>query len=134
MSQEPYFTSCTAALDAIGAVYSLDVLTLRRWCRAACCSLWQAPLVAAAARRLMTGGNATATSIRLPAAGFGRLQWLVLLYCGLAWLADACETMLLSFLGPAVRCAWGIGPGAESALTSVVFAGGCELLWVVVDW
>ena len=58
----------------------------------------------------------------------------MLLYCGLAWLADACETMLLSFLGPAVRCAWDIGPGAESALTSVVFAGKCELLWVVADW
>ena len=47
---------------------------------------------------------------------------MLLAYCGLAWLADACEVMLLSFLGPAVRCAWGVGPAAESALTSVVFA------------
>lgn len=52
-------------------------------------------------------------------------------YCGLAWLADACETMLLSYLGPAVRCAWGIGAGAESTLTSVVFAGACTAVWIV---
>lgn len=63
----------------------------------------------------------------LPCAGFGRLQWFMLGYCGLAWLADACETMLLSYLGPAVRCAWGIGPSAESLLTSVVFAGACAV-------
>lgn len=35
--------------------------------------------------------------------GFGRFQWLLLAYTGLAWLADACETMLLSFLGLAVK-------------------------------
>lgn len=35
-------------------------------------------------------------------AGFGRFQWLMLLYTGLAWCADAMEMMLLSFLGPAV--------------------------------
>lgn len=45
---------------------------------------------------------------------------LLLCYCGLAWLADSCETMLLSFLGPAVHCAWGVQPAAESLLTSVV--------------
>lgn len=31
--------------------------------------------------------------------------------------------MLISFLGPALRCGWGLSPSAESALTSVVFAG-----------
>lgn len=39
---------------------------------------------------------------------------------------DACEVMLLSYLGPALRCAWGLPPSTESLLTSVVFAGG---LW-----
>lgn len=34
--------------------------------------------------------------------GFGKFQWLMLLYTGLAWCADAMEMMLLSFLGPAV--------------------------------
>lgn len=38
----------------------------------------------------------------LAIAGFGRFQWLMLLYTGLAWCADAMEMMLLSFLGPAV--------------------------------
>jgi MFS family permease len=69
-------------------------------------------------------------------AGFGRVQWLLLCYCGLAWLADACETMILSFLGPAIHCAWGVGPGAESLLTSVVFVGmmsGVYSLGVLAD-
>lgn len=44
-------------------------------------------------------------------------------HSGLAWLADACEVMLLSFLGPAMRCSWGVGPAQESLLTSVVFCG-----------
>lgn len=35
--------------------------------------------------------------------GFGKFQWLLLAYTGLAWVADACETMLLSFLGPAIE-------------------------------
>ncbi|GAB4823994.1 hypothetical protein N2152v2_011040 [Parachlorella kessleri] len=59
----------------------------------------------------------------LDAIGFGRFHFLLLLYAGLAYFADACETMLLSFLGPSARCQWGLSPSAESALTSVVFAG-----------
>ncbi|KAL6776502.1 hypothetical protein ACKKBG_A21405 [Auxenochlorella protothecoides x Auxenochlorella symbiontica] len=55
--------------------------------------------------------------------GFGRFQWLLLAYTGLAWLADACETMLLSFLGLAVKCDWGLTSSQAAALTSVVFAG-----------
>ena len=39
----------------------------------------------------------------LSAAGFGRFQTYLLGYAGLAWAADACEMMLLSFVGPAVR-------------------------------
>lgn len=82
-------------------------------CRPAACR----PLPAAATAPLC---NLLCSPLCLP-AGFGRLQWALLAYCGLCWLADACEVMLLSFLGPAVRCAWGIGPGGETALTSVVF-------------
>lgn len=55
-----------------------------------------------------------------PAAGFGRANALLLCYCGLAWLADACEIMLMSFVGPAVHCNWKTSPAAESSLTSVV--------------
>ena len=35
-------------------------------------------------------------------AGVGRFQLLMLLYVGFAWMADAMEMMILSFLGPAV--------------------------------
>ncbi|CAL8465087.1 g4622 [Coccomyxa elongata] len=59
----------------------------------------------------------------LDTIGFGRFQWVVLFYCGCAWAADAVEMMLLSFLGPAVRCEWGISPSAESLITSIVFCG-----------
>lgn len=67
----------------------------------------------------------TSVTQALDLVGMGRAQWLLLLYCGAAWSADACETMLLSYLGPSVACAWphSVGPAAESALTSVVFAG-----------
>ncbi|KAL4425877.1 hypothetical protein ABPG75_009893 [Micractinium tetrahymenae] len=65
----------------------------------------------------------TSVSQALDAMGFGRVQWLLLGYCGLAWLADACETMLLSFLGPAIRCSWGVSPAEESLLTSIAFCG-----------
>jgi MFS family permease len=44
--------------------------------------------------------------------------------------------MILSFLGPAVVCAWGVGAAAQSALTSVVFVGmmsGVYSLGVVSD-
>ncbi|EIE20417.1 MFS general substrate transporter [Coccomyxa subellipsoidea C-169] len=59
----------------------------------------------------------------LDCIGFGRFQGMVLFYCGCAWAADAVEMMLLSFLGPAVRCEWGISPSAESLITSIVFCG-----------
>ncbi|CAG9461743.1 unnamed protein product [Pedinophyceae sp. YPF-701] len=55
--------------------------------------------------------------------GFGKWQLLVLFYCGVAWSADAMEMMLLSFLGPEAQCEWGLGPWAESLLTTVVFLG-----------
>ncbi|KAL3145940.1 hypothetical protein ABBQ38_015300 [Trebouxia sp. C0009 RCD-2024] len=47
----------------------------------------------------------------------------MLLYTGLAWCADAMEMMLLSFLGPAAKCEWGLSPSQESLITSVVFVG-----------
>lgn len=38
----------------------------------------------------------------IEAVGFGKMQFLLLLYTGLAWFADAMEVMILSYLGPAV--------------------------------
>ena len=55
--------------------------------------------------------------------GFGPYQLVMLCVTGLAWMGDAMEMMLLSFLGPAARCEWGISPRQEGMLTSVVFVG-----------
>ena len=38
-------------------------------------------------------------------------------------MADAMEMMLLSFLGPAVACEWGLSPAQEAALSTSVFVG-----------
>jgi MFS family permease len=47
-----------------------------------------------------------------------------MLLSGLSWAADAGETMVLSFLGPAALCEWpGTGVGIEASLTTVVFVG-----------
>jgi hypothetical protein len=54
--------------------------------------------------------------------GFGRFQWLLLIYVGMAWMSDALEMMLLSYLGPALRCEWGLTPIDEAAVTTVVRA------------
>ena len=36
-------------------------------------------------------------------------------------LADAMELMLLSVLGPAVKCQWGLSTAEEAAITSVSY-------------
>lgn len=59
----------------------------------------------------------------LVAMGFGNFQILVLAYAGMGWVSEAMEMMLLSFVGPAVRSAWGLSSSEESLITSVVFAG-----------
>ncbi|KNA05310.1 hypothetical protein SOVF_191640, partial [Spinacia oleracea] len=55
--------------------------------------------------------------------GFGKLQYLVLAYAGMAWVSEAMEMMILSFVGPAVKYAWDLSPKQESLITTVVFAG-----------
>lgn len=55
--------------------------------------------------------------------GFGRFQYLLLFYTGLAWMAEAMELMLLSFVGPAVQSLWGLSNQQESWISSVVFLG-----------
>lgn len=59
----------------------------------------------------------------LTSAGFGKFQYLVFAYAGLAVFAEAMEIMILSFIGPAVKSEWGVSPSAESLLSTVVFAG-----------
>ncbi|KAK9841691.1 hypothetical protein WJX74_010182 [Apatococcus lobatus] len=67
--------------------------------------------------------NAYTVSEAIEHIGFGRFQLLMLLYVGFAWMADAMEMMILSFLGPAMRCQWNLDATKESLITSVVFAG-----------
>ncbi|OAY48705.1 organic cation/carnitine transporter 7 [Manihot esculenta] len=59
----------------------------------------------------------------LLATGFGKFQYLVLLYAGMGWISEAMEMMILSFVGPAVQHEWGLTSKQESLLTSVVFVG-----------
>ena len=46
-------------------------------------------------------------------AGFTKFHVLLLLLAGAVWAADAMEMMLLSFIGPAVACEWGLTGGQE---------------------
>eukprot|EP00850_Spirogloea_muscicola_P001705 SM000006S19470 [mRNA] locus=s6:960709:967754:- [translate_table: standard] len=55
--------------------------------------------------------------------GFGLFQACLVGYTGVAWLADALEVILLSFIGPAARCEWGLSSSQEVLLTSLVFLG-----------
>lgn len=51
----------------------------------------------------MGGLKSTAfTDVGFMRAGFGPFHTMLLLYTGTAWLADACEMILLSYVGPAV--------------------------------
>ncbi|KAI5659083.1 hypothetical protein M9H77_27876 [Catharanthus roseus] len=59
----------------------------------------------------------------LSAIGFGKFQALTLVYAGLGWISEALEMMILPFVGIAVHSEWGISPGEESLLTTVVFIG-----------
>lgn len=46
----------------------------------------------------------------LTSVGFGKFQYLVFAYAGLAVFAEAMEIMILSFIGPAVKSEWGVSP------------------------
>ena len=55
--------------------------------------------------------------------GFGPFQILIAVFCGLMWVADAMELMLLSILSPIVKCQWDLSNLEEAMITSVVFFG-----------
>lgn len=55
--------------------------------------------------------------------GFGPFQGLIFVFCGLLWIADAMELMILSILSPAVKCQWELSSAEEAVITSVVFTG-----------
>ncbi|KAI9390818.1 hypothetical protein POPTR_007G003000v4 [Populus trichocarpa] len=69
------------------------------------------------------GGPRYTVDEALVTVGFGKFQFLVLLYAGMGWVSEAMEVMILSFVGPAVHSKWGLTSHEESLITTVVFAG-----------
>ena len=55
--------------------------------------------------------------------GFGPFQILITVFCGLIWVADAMELMILAILSPIVKCQWDLTSMEEALITSVVFLG-----------
>lgn len=68
------------------------------------------------------------------AVGFGRFQLMVILICGLCWMADGMEMVLVGFISPAVLCEFGITDVELTLLTSAVFVGLMigSIVWGVV--
>ena len=63
-------------------------------------------------------------SAAIDTIGFGRFQLMLSLAVGFAFVADAMEMMILSILGPALRCTdWNISSYSQALLTTVVFLG-----------
>ena len=69
------------------------------------------------------GDGALECSEAIEAVGFGPFQLVLVLLCGLIYMADGMEMMLVSFISPAVRCEFGISDVEVTLLTTVVFAG-----------
>jgi hypothetical protein len=68
------------------------------------------------------GGDSFTMEEAIDALGFGPFQALLLGYTGMAWVAEAMEMMLLSFVGPAVKTEWGLhGWQASAALSYCSF-------------
>ncbi|KAK4713837.1 hypothetical protein R3W88_019744 [Solanum pinnatisectum] len=59
----------------------------------------------------------------LTSVGIGKFQYMVLCYAGLGSISEAVETMILSFIGPALRSQWSLSPTQESLMSTVVFVG-----------
>lgn len=67
--------------------------------------------------------------------GNGWMQVRILLICGLGFMADAMEIMVLSFMSASVGFEWCLEKWQESAIASAVFAGellGCLFLGTLV--
>uniref|UniRef100_A0A8C6TJM1 SV2 related protein b n=1 Tax=Neogobius melanostomus TaxID=47308 RepID=A0A8C6TJM1_9GOBI len=72
---------------------------------------------------LVQGAYTFTVDDALEAVGFGKYQWKISLYAGLSWIADAMEMMILSILGPQLRCDWALLSYEVAFITSVVFIG-----------
>jgi len=69
------------------------------------------------------GGNVFTVDEAINKMGFGPFQVLITVFCGLLWVADAMELMILSILSPIVKCQWDLSSFAEASVTAVVFIG-----------
>uniref|UniRef100_A0A0G4GTE7 Major facilitator superfamily (MFS) profile domain-containing protein n=1 Tax=Chromera velia CCMP2878 TaxID=1169474 RepID=A0A0G4GTE7_9ALVE len=63
--------------------------------------------------------------------GYGAFQSSMFLLCGIIWMSDAMEIMVLTFLGAVLRCEWSLSNWAVAQLTVIVFVGQMfgALLW-----
>jgi MFS family permease len=57
------------------------------------------------------------------ALGFGWFQVKLSLFVGLCWMSDSMEMTILSVLGPALHCYWGITRYQQAMVTTIVFLG-----------
>ena len=55
--------------------------------------------------------------------GFGKFQLFILVVSGILWLSDGIEIMLLSILGPVLKCEWELESWQEALISTAVFAG-----------
>ena len=54
---------------------------------------------------------------------FGKFQALLFASVGMVQAIDAAEVLLLSIVGPALACQWGITDYQQASLSTVVFMG-----------
>ena len=66
--------------------------------------------------------------------GMGRFNAAILCMGGVAWMADAAEVLLISFIKPAVQCEWGVSDLEGSLISSAVGLGMLvgAILWGLV--
>lgn len=68
--------------------------------------------------------------------GIGRVQWTLLIICGLTFCSDAAEVTFLSFVTETLRCEWGLTSLQETYLTQAVFIGqilGAPVWGIIAD-
>ena len=59
----------------------------------------------------------------LEAMPLGWVHLKVFCMCGVAWMVDGIEVLLLAFIGPSIRCEWGVSDFWAASMTTFVFAG-----------
>ncbi len=55
--------------------------------------------------------------------GFGKFQLFILVVSGILWLSDGMEVLLMSILGPVLKCEWRLESWQEALITTANLAG-----------